>query len=159
MRKVITTIAFLVTLALSMSAVGETILCKPTDSVNARISPSTKSHVEGRYECGDEIETDGVVKTDKQGRKWIHVIDAPFESGEVWVCSMYVQDSPVTVEKCHAYVCANGRTALRRSPNGKRTKWLSNGTSLTVLAYSDEWALTTIGYVSMSCIEFYGGEI
>ena len=157
MRKLIAVIVML--LIMVTTASGESILCKPNDSVNARRSPSTKANVEGRFECGDVIETDGKVEIDNRGRKWIHVIDGTFETSDVWVCAMYVQDSTVTVEKRLAYVSANGRTALRRSPDGKRIKWLENGKELTVLAYSDEWALTTIGYVSMACLDFYGGEL
>ena len=159
MRKLLTTVAIILLLVMVATASGETILCSPDDRVHARAYPSTKSSEEGWYECGDEIETDGVVKKDKQGRDWVHVINAPFETAEVWVCAMYVQSSPVVVETRDAYVCSNGRTAVRRAPKGKRTKWVQNGDRLTVLAYSDEWALTTIGYISMECIEFYGGEI
>ena len=158
MRKLLIA-TFLVLLIMVGTATGETILCKPNDNVNARRSPSTSAVIEGRFECGDEIETDGKVQTDNRGRKWVHVIGCKFEVSDVWVCASYVQDSDVTVETCNAYVSAKGRTALRKVPNGKRIKWLDNGKELTVLAYSDEWALTTIGYVSMECLDFYGGEM
>ena len=76
-----------------------------------------------------------------------HSVIYGFESGEAWVCAMYLQDTPVQVESCNGYVVSRGRTALRRSPNGKRIKWLNNGDELDILAMSEEWVLTTRGYV------------
>ena len=127
------------------------VLCRPDDYVNARYSPSTKSDVMGRLCCGETVSTDGETKIDKQGRKWIKIYG--FESGEAWVCAMYLQHTPITVEQCTGYVVAKGRTALRRSPNGKRIKWLENGDEISILAMSDEWALTTRGYVKRECLD------
>ena len=157
MRKLITTILILIMIA--STAVGETIFCKPNDTVNVRARATTRSSVEGFLECGDEIETDGKTAKDKQGRTWVHIVNTHLEIGDAWVCGMYVSDSPVTIENTYAYVSAKGRTALRRSPNGERIKWLKNGEELEIIAYSEEWALTTRGYVSLDCIDFYGGEI
>lgn len=126
------------------------VLCRPNDYVNVRSLPSTKSQAMGILDCGDYVETDGVSRKDKQGRKWIQVYG--FE-GEAWICAMYLQESPVEIEKCTCYIVGKGKTALRRSPNGKRIKWLKNGTELTVLAMSDEWVLTTVGYVKREYVD------
>ena len=132
------------------------VLCRPDDHVNMRFSASTKSEIVGYLDCGDEVETDGVVKKDNKGRKWIHIVSPCVESGDSWVCSMYLQESRVTIQKCSAYVIAKGRTALRRSPNGKRIKWLENGDEVSIIAMSNEWALTSKGYVKMDYLEgFY----
>lgn len=128
------------------------VLCRPKDYVNVRSFASTKSEVAGRLDCGDSVETDGESKRDKQGRLWIKVYG--FE-GDAWICSMYLQKTPVEVGKCYGCVVSNGRTALRRSPNGKRLKWLENGTEITILAMSEEWALTTEGYVKRDYVDVY----
>ena len=131
------------------------VICKPDDYVNVRMSPYSNSAVVGRFECGDSFETDGKTKTDKKGRKWLHIINASLESSEAWICNSYVQSTQVTVERAKATVVAKGRTAVRKAPNGKVRKWVKNGSILKVLAYSDEWALTTNGYISLSCIEVW----
>ncbi len=93
------------------------VLCRPSDYVNVRVFPSTDSNGIGMLECGDEVVTDGETKIDKKGRTWVKIFG--FESCEAWVCSMYLQDSKITKEKCCGYVVARGKTALRRSPGGK----------------------------------------
>lgn len=127
------------------------VLCRPNDYVNVREFPSTKGAQAGRLECGDSIDTDGITKKDKQGRTWVQVYGG-FE-GDAWICAMYLQDSPVVVCKCTGYVSSKGRVALRRSPNGKRIKWLKNGTELSILAMSDDWVLTTTGYVKREYLD------
>lgn len=135
------------------------VLCRPTDYVNARYAPSTKSDVMGRLECGDEVETDGVVKRDKQGRSWTHIVNPGFESGESWVCSMYLQETPITIGLCYGYVSENGRTALRRSPYGKRIKWLSNGDEIIIYAMSEEWVLSKRGYVGREFLDIFTEKV
>lgn len=129
------------------------VLCKPNDYVNARYLPSRDSEVAGRLDCGDDVMTDGETKRDKQGRKWTHIVYPAFEVGDSWICSMYLQKTPITIEQCIGYVISKGRTALRRSPNGKRTKWLRNGDEVKILAMSEEWALTTRGYVKREFLD------
>ena len=159
MRKKIVPILLILLIFVSSFAYAEElmqmyVLCNPNDYVNARYSASTKSSVEGRLECGDIIETDGEVKKDKQGRMWVHIVNPSFES-DSWVCNMYLQDTEVVVRQCTGYVVGNGKTALRRSPKGKRIKWVTFGTELTILAMSDEWALTTQGYIMRDYLEVF----
>ena len=129
------------------------VLCKPSAYVNARISPSAKSEAIGRFDCGDSIETDWVTKKDKNGNRWVHVIGT-LES-DAWISESFIQDSPVIIENAKATVVANGRTAVRDKPNGKRNKWVNNGSDITIFAYSNEWAITKNGYISMECIEVW----
>ena len=131
------------------------VLCAPDDVVNVRSAPTTRASRAGYLDCGDRIMTDGIVKKDGRGRTWYHVTEPCFEYADVWVCGMYVQETPVTTEQCYGFVIAKGRTALRRSPGGKRIKWLSNGDEVTIVAMSDEWVLTTIGYVRRDCLDIY----
>lgn len=126
------------------------VLCRPKDYVNVREFPSTKGGSVGILDCGDWVETDGITKRDKQGRKWILVYG--FE-GEAWVCAMYLQSTPVEIEKCVGLVSAKGKTALRRSPNGKIIKWLKNGSEVSILAMSDDWCLTVGGYIKRECLD------
>jgi len=124
--------------------------CRPDDYVVVRSLPSTKGELIGILDCGDYVETDGETKKDNKGRTWIKVYG--FE-GESWVCAMYLQDSPIEICKCYGYVTAMGKTALRRSPNGKCIKWLKNGTEVVILAMSDEWVLTTRGYIKREFLD------
>ena len=129
------------------------VLCKPGDYVNVRENPSTKSAVAGYLECGYEVETDGKTKKDNQGREWTHLTEPMLECSDVWVCSMYLQDTKVTIQELTGKIHSKGRTAVRRSPGGKIIKWLRNGDDVSILAMSGEWALTTRGYVRSEYIE------
>ena len=126
------------------------VLCRPDDYVHVRNLPSTKGELVGILDCGDWVETDMETKKDNKGRLWIHVYG--FE-GDAWVCAMYLQNTPIEIGKCYGCISALGKTALRRSPNGKCIKWLKNGTEVTILAMSDEWVLTTRGYIKRECLD------
>lgn len=126
------------------------ILCRPDDYVNVRAFPSTNAETVGQLDCGDHVETDGTTRRDRKGRTWFKVLN--FE-GDAWVCSMYLQETPVVVATVQGYVSARGRTAVRRSPGGKRIKWLRCGDEITIYAMSDEWALTTKGYIMTEMID------
>ena len=140
------------------SAIADTMyaFCRPGDYVKVREMPSSKSRTVGQLDCGDPVETDGETRRDKQGRKWTLVYG--FESGEAWVCSMYLQNSPIEQERCTCHIVSNGRTAMRRSPGGKVVKWYGNGAEFTVLAMSSEWVLTKAGYIDRNCVDVSGYE-
>lgn len=157
MKRFVTILLIVLTMLTSVGmADAYYILCNPSDYINARISPSKKSDSVGMLYCGTEIESDGEIRKDKAGNKWLHIINAPFEVDDAWVCLTYAQETPITIEKLTAIVVSNGRTAIRKSPGGKRTKWVNNGDELKVLAYSSDWVLTTKGYVAYECLEFIG---
>ena len=144
-------------LSVSCIAYADTayVFCRPDDFVNIRYAPTTNSDDIGRFECGDSFETDGVKKKDKKNRTWLHIINAGLEVDDAWICASYVQYSPIIIETAYATVVAKGRTAIRKSPNGKLNKWVENGDDLKIVARSDEWALTERGCVSMDCIEVW----
>ena len=123
------------------------IICQPDSFVNVRESPSRKGEKGGYLELGDAVETDGVKKNG-----YLHVIGIT-EAGEGWVKAAYaVSDKPVR-ETFQARISAKGRVAVRETPGGKRTRWLHNGMTLTVYAYSEEWAVTHMGFVQMQYLE------
>ena len=125
--------------------------CNPKDRVNARMNPSKKSQIVGTYECGEIIYTDGVIKKDNRGGKWLHIW-CGFEVGEAWISKKYVSESEITVGACIATVVKH-KTALRRAPGGKRIKQLKVGTELQVLCFTDDWILTKQGYIKADCVE------
>ena len=130
------------------------VLCSPEDMLNVRVNPSIRSEAIGGLYCGDSVETDGKIRKDKWGNKWIHIINIPCEVDEAWISTTYIQDTPVVVNEAIAVVTARGRrTAIRRSPNGKVIKWAKRGDELVVVAYSQEWVLTTKGYIKADCVE------
>lgn len=157
-RFVLFFVLMLVFVCVSASADVAYVLCKPSDYVNVREHPSSRSKQAGILDCGDEVRTEWETKKDNHGGTWIRVYG--FE-GDAWVSARYLSDTPVTIADadCHAYVSANGRTAIRRAPNGKRTAWVKNGDELNVLVIGDEWILTTMGYVKAECVEVYYGRV
>lgn len=121
-------------------------LCK--SYVNLRANPSIKSQVVGYLDCGDGAETDWVVKNG-----WLHIIYPTVECGDSWVKLSYmVESKPDEVEKSLT-VISNGRVALRKTVDGKRRAWVKHGDVLKVLWISDEWALTTKGYIKTEYLE------
>ena len=156
MRRFILILIALVLSTTMASAETVYVLCNPSDCVNVREKPTTHSAVVGRMQCGYSFETDGVTKK-TNGRTWVHMVDASLEVSEAWISSEFVSAEKVEYGRESAYVEAKGRVAVRVSPNGKRKGWLRPGDDVTVIAYGDEWALTTIGYVAMRYLTFYGG--
>lgn len=156
MRKLVPILILLLLVCGGARADTVSVMCKPGDIVNVREKPTTESAKVGWMECGMSFETDGVTKKDSKGRTWVHMINAPLEVDEAWVCKMYVQDT-VYIESYDAEITASGRVALRRAPGGSRIKWLSPGTEVKVVVRSDEWALTTAGYIALDCLTAKGG--
>lgn len=152
MRKLIISILCLVlAVAMCVGAVAESvyILCQPDSWVNVRVLPKKSGAIIGRYELGQEVETDG-----KRQNGFIHLVGLSLEEPEGWVHSGFVTDSPVTVHTVKMHVAASGRVACRRSIKGTRRKWLVDGDYLTVYAWSDTWAITNQGFIQK---RFLGG--
>ena len=132
-------------------ASAEYVFCTPNTYVNVRMSPSGEAV--GWIECGTWVTTDGQT-TKYNGKTWAHVCDLCAEDAEGWVCSDFLTDSNINMEKRTAYSVAIGKLAIRKSPNGKVKDWLYNGDKCVVLADNGEWAITTRGYVMMDYLEF-----
>ena len=157
MKRIVPILIIVLVVISSVSAFADEcyILCNPSDYINIRMTPSSNGVVVGRFDCGDSFETDWKTRKDKKGKTWVHVINMHLESTDAWVCKNFVQETPVVIGTDYITVDKNGRTAVRKYPNGKVRKWVENGDELRMLARSDEWAFTTYGYIRLDCVEGY----
>lgn len=129
----------------SMPARSETMYAMCRSHINVRAWASKKSTIEGRLHCGDAIETEKTVR--RGGLRWFYCTDLPCEISNGYVCADYFCDSPVTECDSYATITASGRVAVRKSINGKRIRWAKPGARIHVLAYCDDWILSTRGYI------------
>ena len=152
MRKLVPLIFAMLMLFMSMAS-AEYVFCQPDDFVNVRSKPSGEAIQ--WVNCGTWVTTDCVSKN-SNGKVWVHVVDLPSEDSEGWICNDFLSDAPVHVETRTAYGVANGRLAIRKSPNtqSKVVGWIKNGEKCTVVADNGEWAITPRGYVVMEFLEF-----
>lgn len=141
MKKVLAILLALFLLIGSAVADSLYILCQPDSFVNVRAFPRKGAEIAGRVELGDELETDGVRRNG-----YIHVCG--FEGGG-WISTGFVTFTPVTVFKAETQINAKGRVACRRSINGTRRKWLSDGQKVVIFAFSDDWAITNQGFIKV----------
>ena len=123
------------------------VLCQPDSWVNVRISPGKRGEVIGRFDLGDELETDG-----KMRHGYLHLINLSLEETEGWIHAGFVTDTPVKIYQVKSEIVSKGRVACRRSVNGTRRKWLKDGTKITVYPFSEEWAITNVGFVKAEYI-------
>lgn len=118
------------------------ILCQPKDYVNARLSPSRRGEVVGRFDAGDVIWVTGRTKNG------FAEIDASLEVDRAWVHAGYIVfDEPEYLGGETFTVRANGRVASRKRIAGDRRCWLTDGSTVRVWWLSDEWAVTDKGFV------------
>lgn len=125
------------------------VICQPGDWVNAREKPSRKSRECGFFEGGYPVETDGVIRNG-------FLRCYGFEVGEAWVHTGYVvYDEPKRVE-IPAYSIARGRLAARKYIGGKRRCWINENEDLVVYWISEEWCVTSKGFVRTEFLEMEG---
>ena len=146
MRKAL---AALIVLAMMFStAAAEWIICKPDSYVKVRRSPSRKAMELGRMELGDEVTLTGRVKNG-----YAECTGLAFEEDTGWIHAGYiVEDEPEIIGEIYRH-CGNGRTALRKWVNGPRRAWATAETTFKVYAMTDEWALTSRGFIRTQYIE------
>lgn len=126
------------------------IICNPESYVWVRRSPKKTAEETGRLEIGDKVYADGPRKNG-----YVHVDGLSTEWGEGWVWKGYlVEDQPV-IYNGNGTVASNGRVACRRYVNGSRKGWAKSGTEVRVLAYSDEWAVTSRGFIQTKYLEMW----
>lgn len=124
------------------------IVCQPGDYVNARISASSRSECAGRFDGGDVIWVTGKQKGG------FDQIDASLEVTIAWVCSGYiVYDQPEYLDGMKMTVRSNGRVAARKRIGGQRRKWLHDGDVVKVYWKSDEWCVTSEGFVKTEFLQ------
>lgn len=124
------------------------VMCNPDSFVNIRVSPSTRSETEGYLMCCDKVLTDGQTKNG-----FLHCY-CTNESGEGWVYSGYiVTDEPVIVNEVK-HIESNGRVAARSNIAGDRNCWLKDGREIYVFCESEEWCVTSKGFVKTEFISY-----
>ena len=128
------------------------IICKPGTSVNVRISPKTHSEIIGSKFFGDEI------IVDKERNGFVHITNLNSEYTEGWIYKGFIVCDKPRESNRSGVIVSNARVAGRKYVNGKVTKWLKNGTGVTVYAESDEWCVTDKGYVRTEFIEIQEQE-
>lgn len=155
MRKAITILLLLLSI-FQIAEAEETrfILCnpKPENHVAIRRSPRKGSEETGRLDCGDPILTDG-----KTRNGYLHILGMT-EDGEGWVHTGYVVDDKPLIERCNATIAASGRVMSYRRISGKRNGWLNVCMDVKVYARSDEWAVTSKGFVRTKYLEVWYGD-
>jgi len=143
-------VIFLLLIPLSEGIAEEDIyyvLCTEEGRVNVRSSPRKEAWLDGYLYVGDAI------VVDDHSNGFAHSSDLSIESGEGWVSEGYlVKDAP-TYDGGTYPIKSNGRVSCRQWINGKRSKWLDHGDSVTIIFRSDEWCLTTDGYVRTEFID------
>lgn len=120
-------------------------LCKTY--INIRLWPSTEATAVGYLDPCDRVEVDGRTKSG-----FAHVV-YPVDG---WVYAGYLTFSEPQAVGEKYIVVAPRRVAARRWVDGPQmgTKpWLINGSEVTVLYMSEDWALTTRGYVKSEWLE------
>ena len=148
MRKLICAILAALLLILAASGLADEyfIICQPNSYVNVRISPKKDAAVIGRYELGQKVESDG-----KRQNGFLHLTELSLENCEGWVSTGFVTGE-MTIETRTARI-SRDKVACRRSIKGNRRKWLQKGDVVTVYAHSDEWAITSQGFIMTEFLE------
>lgn len=141
-------IVLLCLLLVCVSALSETVyvLCQPDSFVYVRMFPKRGAQAVGYAELGQALETDG---EKRNGFMLVYGFE-----GESWINAGFVTRYPVTIETLDGWVKSSGRVVCRRSINGTRRKWLSDGTDVTIYARSDDWSITDKGFIQTA---FLGG--
>lgn len=120
-------------------------LCK--SYINIRLWPSKEATAVGFLDPCDSVEVDGRTKNG-----FAHIV----EPVDGWVYAGYLTFSEPKAIGQKYTVVARRRVAARRWVDGPQmgTKpWLINGSEVQVLYMSEDWALTSRGYVKSEWLE------
>ena len=153
-KKVRMILLLLLMMAIAVSSLAEIdpyevyVICQPGDYVNVRLNPSRKSEAVGYADSGDYVLTDG--KT-KNGFLRVYGIG---EMGVGWIHNGYVvEDEPQRVN-CTGIVTSKGKLAARKYIKGKVRKWLHNMDKIKVYWITDDWCVTSEGFVKTEFLDF-----
>lgn len=125
------------------------ILCKPGSRVTVRRTPDKRAMEVGQLEVGDWFMTDAV-----SSNGFIRAYGIG-EYGEGWIYCGYVStEEPKEVNGRFCCV-AKKQVACRRWMDGPQTEtpWLKNGSQVKVYWKTDEWAVTSRGYIRSEWLE------
>ncbi|MBR2800315.1 MAG: hypothetical protein IKE04_05510 [Oscillospiraceae bacterium] len=120
------------------------IMCRPGSEVNVRDSATTHGQLIGHLILGDSI------NVDREYKGWVHSKSLSFEQSSGWISADYVvYDYPQAIPEGRTYiVSASGCVAVWKGmTRASRVCWVHPGDKVTVLAISQEWALTDRGYI------------
>ena len=125
-------------------------MCKPGSFVEVRETPSKNGHHVGYLDPCDSFQTDGVTKNG-----YVRAIGLG-DTGEGWVyCGFVSTEEPVPVFE--RYMCNSlSRVACRRWISGPRVAnygWIVNGSTVEVFYRTDEWSVTSRGYIKSEYLE------
>lgn len=151
MRKLIVWAIIILTLFGCATAEEEAwVLCTPGSSVNVRKSPTRHSESISRLEAGDYVELTGK----KRGR-W-YQCDVMCEAGMGWVRGDYlVFDKPTIYLKPLKCVTTVKQVWARYSIRGNKCAKLKMGTEVRVFVMSEEWSVTSHGFIMTKFLEAY----
>ena len=124
------------------------VMCRPDSEVYIRSKPRKDAPIAGSAVCGDYFRTDW-----RERNGFVHVTDVPNESGEGWISKRYIVCMEPMFVAYTMTVHSRGRVAVRNYPQGKRTRWVANGTELRVYCVADGWAVTELGYIMTQYLE------
>lgn len=154
MKKLLCMIIVLASLVTCFTAVAEDrqvfIFCNPKTSVNIRKTPKKGGEVSGRLDFGDQVMTDG-----KKKNGFLHIYGVT-ENGDGWIFAGYViEDQPIRTERTWASIAASGRVMSYRWVSGMKNGWVQLCEDVKVYAWSDEWAVTSKGYIRTKYLEVW----
>ena len=155
MLQVLAIAAGLILIGMAINSVGRAdviteevwVLCEPDGLVNIRSRAGGRVVADAR--CGDVMWTDN-----KSRNGFLHVTELNAEVDEGWISGRYiVYDQPHEVNEQRT-VTGDGRVACRKWIGGKIIRWAMPGDTVTVYWASQEWAVTSSGYIRTA---FLGG--
>lgn len=125
-------------------------LCKPGAQVMVRATPEKSGRIVGYLEVGDSFKTDA---EEKDG--WIRAYGIGDGGGWVY-CGYVATEKPQEVNQ--RYVCvAKNRAACRKWCGGPmiegKTGWIYNGTNVQVFYRTEDWSVTSRGYIRSEWLE------
>ena len=121
-----------------LPAYGETYYCTAKSGLNCRWEPNRKAKVETILAYGDSVD---VLAIDGG---WANV----WAGDSLWCCLDYLSLTQPTDEPQQGVIDADGRVALRETPDGKRVGWLKPGSEVEILGTLDGWVRTAKGYIA-----------
>lgn len=125
------------------------VLCQPNDYINIRAKASRKSKEEGYLMAGDAVEV-----SNRSRNGYAYSPSLHNELGEGWIFEGYlVNDQPINIGGCYYRINSNGRVAARKCIGGKRRCWLYNGDRVKVWYMTDEWCVTSKGFIMTKYLE------
>lgn len=151
MRKLL---AIIILTLFTITAIAEApteawVMCNLKSEVIVRTKPDISGDETARVYPGDRVELDGGKK-----KNWFHVL-LNCESGEGWIRGDHLSfTEPVVYEEGKAYKTTRGKLSARKSINGEIVKRIKKaGTQVTVYMISEDWAVTSAGYIKSEFLE------